>query len=87
MDALTASKSKDALQFDKKPEEISKKDQDKMNRTTCDIIRSYLTQDMKYYVINETSVGEIWKILKSKYLTKNIEPLASPEEALPHPVE
>jgi len=37
------------------------------------IIRSFLTQVIKYHVMTETSVKKIWEILESKYLTKNIE--------------
>jgi len=55
MDALTASNLEDSLRLEKKPEETSEKDWDKMNRTTCGIVRSYLTQDIKYHVLYETS--------------------------------
>ena len=59
-----------------------------MNWTACDVIRSYLTQNLKYHVMTETSVRKIWEILESKYLTKGIEnSLASQEEVLPPPVE
>ena len=44
-----------------------------MNRTTCGVIRSCLSQDLKYDVMNETSVKKIWDTLASKYLTKSIE--------------
>ena len=44
-----------------------------MNRTGCGVIRSYLTQDIKYHVMTETFTKKIWKILESKYLTKSIE--------------
>jgi len=44
-----------------------------MNRTACDLIRSCLTKDIKYYVLHATSVRQLWKILKKKYLTKSIE--------------
>ena len=57
----------------KKKDEPSKKDWDKMNRTTCDVIRSYLTQDTKYHMLYETSARKIWEILEKKYLTKSIE--------------
>ena len=59
MDVLTASNLKDALRFDKKLDEISKNNWDKMNRTACGVIRSYLTQDLKYHVMNETLVRKI----------------------------
>jgi len=72
MDALTTLNLKDALLLENKPEEISEKDWDKMNRTTCGFIRSCLTQDLKYYVINESSTRKIWEILEAKYLTKSV---------------
>jgi len=37
------------------------------------IIRSCLTQDIKYHMMNETSAKKIWEIFKSKYLTKSTE--------------
>ena len=58
MDALTSSNLKDALRLEKKPNEILKKDRDKINRTTCGIIKSFLTKDLKYNVMNRTSIGE-----------------------------
>jgi len=51
MDALTASNLEDSLLYEKKPEEISEKNWDKMNQTTCGIIRFCLIQDLKYHVI------------------------------------
>ena len=55
MDALTASNFENTLQLKEKPKETSEKDWDKMNRTTCSLIRSCLTKDIKYYVLYETS--------------------------------
>ena len=43
-----------------------------MNMIVYGIIRSCLTQDLKYNVMNETSVKSIWEILASKYLTKSV---------------
>ena len=34
---------------------------------------SYLTQDIKYHVLYETSAKKMWEILEKKYLTKSIE--------------
>ena len=45
------------------PEDISEKDWEKMNRMACGVIRSYLTQDIKYHVLYETSARKIWEIL------------------------
>jgi len=44
-----------------------------MNRMTCGLIRSCLTQDIKYHVPHETSARQLWEILEKKYLTKSIE--------------
>ena len=44
-----------------------------MNRTVCGLIRSCLTQDIKYHVLHETSARQLWEILKKKYLMKSIE--------------
>jgi len=44
----------------------------KMNRTAYGVISSCLSQDLKYDVINETSVKNIWETLARKYLTKSI---------------
>ena len=40
----------------------------------CSLIRSYLTQDIKYHVLYETFARQLWEILEKKYLTKSIEP-------------
>ena len=56
MDALTTSILKDTLQL-KKHDSTSEEDWDKMNRMTCGLIRSYLTQDIKYHVLHETYAG------------------------------
>jgi len=64
---------KDTLEFQERPAKVDEKFWKKMNRTTCDIIRSCLTQDIKYDVMNETSVKKIWETFASKYLTKSIE--------------
>ena len=44
-----------------------------MSRTACGVIRSCLTQNIKHYVLYETSARKIWEIIKKKYLTKSIE--------------
>jgi len=73
MDALTASNFENTLQLKEKPKETSEKDWDKMNRTTCSLIRSCLTKDIKYYVLYEMSAKKMLEILEKKYLTKSIE--------------
>ena len=59
MDVLTESNFEDSLRMEEKSEEISEKNWDKMNRTACGIIRSYLTQDTKYHVMTETLAKKI----------------------------
>jgi len=44
-----------------------------MNKTTCEVIRSCLSQDLKYDVMIETSVKKIWETLVNKYLTNSVE--------------
>ena len=56
MDALTASNLEDTLRLEKKHDSTIEEDWDKMNRTACGLIRSCLTQDIKYYVLHEIFV-------------------------------
>ena len=55
MDALTTSNFEDTLRLKEKLKKTSEKDWDKMNMMVCGLIRSYLTQDIKYHVLCETS--------------------------------
>jgi len=64
MDALTASNLEDTLQLEKKRNSTTKEDWDKMNRMACGLIRSYLTQNIKYHVLHETSARQLWEILE-----------------------
>ena len=73
MDALTTSNLEDTLLLEKKRPSTMEEDWDKMNRSACGLIRSYLTQDIKYHVLHETSARQLWEILEKKYLTKSIE--------------
>ena len=72
MDTLNVQNLKKTLEFLEKPAEVEEKVWMKLNKTACGIIRSRLTHDLKYDVINETSAKSIWEILARKYLTKNI---------------
>jgi len=54
MDALTASILENTLRLEEKPEETLEEDWDKMNRTTCGLIQSSLTQDIKFHMLYET---------------------------------
>jgi len=71
MDALTASNLEDTLRLEKKLWLLRNR-MDKMNQMVCGLIRSYLTQDIKYHVLYETSARQLWEILDKKYLTKSI---------------
>jgi len=62
MDALTTSNLEDTLRLEKKRNATSEEDWEKMNRTACGMIRSYLTQDIKYHVLHETSARQLWTI-------------------------
>ena len=53
-----------------------------MNLMTGGLIRSCLTQDIKYHVLHETSASYLWEILEKKYLTKSIESGSTTAEAL-----
>ena len=56
---LTVSNLKDSLRMEGKPNEISEKDWDKMNRMACGFIRYCLIQNIKYHVMTETSAKKI----------------------------
>ena len=60
MDALTVLNLKDTLRLEKKRDSATEEDWDKMNRTACGLIRSCLTQDIKYNVLHETSARQLW---------------------------
>ena len=59
MDALTTSNIQDTLQLEKKRDSNTEKVWDKMNRTACSLIRSSLTQDIKYHVLHEASTRQL----------------------------
>ena len=59
MDALTTSNLEDTLRLEKKRKITSEEDWDKMNRTSYGLIRSCLTQDIKYYVLYEISARQL----------------------------
>ena len=67
IDALTTSNLEDILRLKKKRDSTTEEDWDKMNRTACGLTGSCLTQDIKYHVLHETSVRQLWEILKKKY--------------------
>jgi len=73
MDALTALNLEYTLRLEKKRDSISKKDWDKMNLTTCGVIRSCLIQDIKYHILHETSAKAVVGDTGEKFMTKNIE--------------
>ena len=74
MDALTTSNLEDTLRLEKKRSTTTEEEWDKMNRSACGLIRSCLTQYIKYLVLHEISARQLWEILERKYLTKSIEP-------------
>ena len=72
-DALNAQNLEDTLEFESKPADLDDAVWKKMNRSACGVIRSCLTQDLKYDVMDETSARKIWEMLAEKYLTKSVE--------------
>ena len=70
MDALNASNLEDTLLLEKRRGKTTKEEWEKMNRSACGLIRSCLTQDIKYLVLHETSARQLWETLEKKYLTK-----------------
>ena len=59
-----------------------------MNRTGCGLIRSYLTQDIKYHVLYETSAMKMWEILEKKISDEQYRvSTTSKEEALLLPLK
>ena len=60
LDTLNVQNLKKTLEFLERPAEAEEKVWMKLNKTACGIIRSYLTHDLKYDVINETSAKSIW---------------------------
>jgi len=70
MDALTTSNLEDTLRLEKKRDSTTEEDLDKMHRTACGLIRSYLTQDIKYHVLYEISARQLWEILEKSIRRK-----------------
>ena len=63
----------ETLELKEKPTELEDKVWRKMNSRACGVIRSCLTPDLIYDVMNETSAKKMWETLNEKYLTKSIE--------------
>ena len=59
MDTLTASNLEDILRLEKKRDSITEEVWVKMNRMACGLIRSCLTQDIKYNVLHEISARQL----------------------------
>ena len=60
VDALTTSNLEDTLRLEIKRKSTIEEDWEKMNRKACGLIRSCLTQDIKYHVLHETSARQLW---------------------------
>jgi cell division cycle protein 20 (cofactor of APC complex) len=73
MDALLAQGLEDTVELEAKPANVEEKVWIRKNRLACGVIRSCLTQDIKYNVMKESSAKKIWDTLEGKYLTKTIE--------------
>ena len=59
MDVLNASNLEDTLLLEKKRSTTTQEEWDKMNRSACGLIRSCLTEDIKYLVLHETSARQL----------------------------
>ena len=66
LDTLNEQNLEDALELQEKSTEMDEKILKKMNRMACGVIRFCLPQDLKYDVMNETSMKKIWDTLTSK---------------------
>lgn len=72
-DALNAQNLEETLESEAAPQGVEETTWKKMNRSACGVIRSCLTQDIKYLVMNEVSAKALWDTLGNKYLTKTAE--------------
>ena len=72
-DALNAQNLEDTLKLKEMPADLDDVVWRKMNRSACGVIRSCLTQDLKYDVMDETFARKMWEMLAEKYLTKSVE--------------
>jgi len=70
---LNARNLEETLESEAAPQEVEETTWKKMNRSACGVIRSCLTQDIKYLVMNEVSAKALWDTLGNKYLTKTAE--------------
>ena len=73
MDALNASNLEDTLLLERKKNTTTDEEWAKMNRSACGLIRSCLSQDIKYLAQHKTSAKKLWDTLAKKYLTKSVE--------------
>ena len=73
IDALNALNLEDTLLLEKKKSTTTDQEWAKMNRSACGLIRSCLSQDIKYLAQYETSAKKLWETLAKKYLTKSVE--------------
>jgi hypothetical protein len=61
------------IALEDKPEEMSFKDWEKINRQACGTILLCLAKDHKYFVMRKMKAKELWKKLENKYMTKSVE--------------
>ena len=61
------------ITLEDKPEGMSNKDWEKINRQACGTIRLCLARNQKYFVMREMNAKELWKKLEDKYMTKRVE--------------
>jgi len=73
IDALTAQDLEETITEDEKPDDITDRKWEKMNCIACGLIRSCLSQDVKYLVLEKTVAKKMWKILGDQYLSRAVE--------------
>jgi len=87
LDALNVQNLEDSLELQEKPTEMEEKVRKKMNRMMCGVIRSCLSQDLKYDVTNETSAKKIYETREQILNEERRESLAFKDETLLFSVE
>ena len=61
------------ITLEDKPEGMSNKDWEKINRQAYGTIHLCLAKNQKYFVMREMNAKELWKKLEDKYMTKSVE--------------
>ena len=57
---------------EKKPEKMTDKEEEEMEMKSVSTIRLCLAPEVKYNVLNETSMVDSWKKLENMYMSKSL---------------